>query len=142
MIDREKSRLLAARFDGQPGAPRTDAGWCNLINAIESAGSEYSAGRVVARLLAGKYVPTPADVLKALKAYVRCTQCDDTGWVNIRNAKRTCPCVGYGLPPGGCHNCGGKGFTLGDAVDLCHCAAAKAPVTQVHKELDRRQKAE
>ena len=35
MIDRERSRHLALRFDGQLGAPGTDAGWKNLIDAFE-----------------------------------------------------------------------------------------------------------
>ena len=129
MIDRVRSSHLALCFNGRPGAPRTDAGWRNLIDAIESARDEYSAQRVVWRLKAGKYAPTPADVLGALKTDVRCIQCDDTGWVQKRNSKSACPCVKYGLELRArqdYRNCGGKGFTLHDGVERCDCRIGPA----------------
>ncbi len=128
MIDRETSRCLALKFDGKPGAPRTDAWWTNLIDAFEQARDEHSASRVMLRLKEAKYVPQPGDVLKALAADTICSDCCDTGLVGVRPGGHRCGCVEGGLLAD-CWKCHGTGFIEDEsykAVERCHCVTAKA----------------
>ncbi len=126
VIDRERSRCLALRFDGKPGAPRGDDEWVSLIGAFERARDEHSATRVMARLMEAKYVPQPGDVLKALAADTICSDCGDTGWKPNPKATQRCLCVEYGLAPKDCWKCKGAGRVLSPGVASCHCRTAKA----------------